>query len=215
MFCTQNGPQHPGCSPLPVAPGCVPHSAASRWSVARWAPEEPKAAGRGIISLSGSVCSAFCHVPVSAPNQLGGRGKLSARHRRAPRHLPAPLTGVLPACTRIPTLVHTVSPAATLGTPPSPSSLPPIPPLSGPWGPGPRSGRRSSPWGAPTVAGHTLQGISLPRGGISLPVEYFPAERGISLLAAVFRVAPSRLNPPTPILVEQRAVGQRFGVWGC
>ena len=41
---------------------------------------------------------------------------------------------------------------------------------------------------------------------------YFPAEPGISLLADVAQVAPGRLDP---FPVEQRAVGQCFGVQGC
>lgn len=73
---------------------------------------ELKAAGTGTISLCGSVCSAFCHLPVSAPNRLGGHRELSACQAEPHTH------GGLPPAPQCPQHCM-VSPehTAMLGTP--------------------------------------------------------------------------------------------------
>lgn len=67
-FGFQDGPWHPACTLIPVVAGechvLQPHLLLAHGAC--WAGGEPKAAGMGIINLCGSICSALCHVPVSA-----------------------------------------------------------------------------------------------------------------------------------------------------
>lgn len=186
----------PRGSPLVGVPDCGGPRCRSTETVSSslLAAEEPKAAGRGIIRVYGSACSAFCHVPVSERNWPGSSRELSARHpggcgaawghralRPAPHHSRDHQTPPVPTQAVFSSLVHTISPARA-----GKLLLHPFLCFRAPLGWGPALGAARPPMGAllrhgsPQPRSSSRAGYFLARWGISSPVGCFPAERGIS-----------------------------------
>lgn len=173
------------------------------------AAEEPKAAGRGIIRVYGSACSAFCHVPVSERNWPGSSRELSARHpggcgaawgHRALR--PAPHRSgdhQTPPCTHPGHVflagAHNFSSTCWETHPPS------LPLLQGTAGLGPCSGCCSAPHGCPAPARLAPASKQQPcwvfpcQVGYFLARRVFPCREGYFLAAAMTQGTPSRLDP--------------------
>lgn len=100
-----------GCSGNACPPGTldpVPLAAASRQSAGQ---QRNRKLPQGYFSLCGSVCSAFCHVPVSVPNPPGSSGQATDPHTHKqdvpPLHPNFPIGATsLEHATILPPLLH-------------------------------------------------------------------------------------------------------------